>query len=84
MAQYWFPAKRRGWGWGPPSSWQGWVALIVFIALVIAGSLFFPPARHLPIYLAYVVLLSTGFIAICWWKGEPPHWRRNGNSQPPA
>lgn len=20
---YWLPAKRRGWGWGPPTAWQG-------------------------------------------------------------
>jgi hypothetical protein len=23
--KYWFPAKRYGWGWGIPSSWQGWL-----------------------------------------------------------
>lgn len=27
QASYWFPAKRYGWGWGLPSSWQGWVVL---------------------------------------------------------
>ena len=25
--KYWFPAKRYGWGWGPPNNWQGWVVL---------------------------------------------------------
>ena len=25
--QYWFPAKRKGWGWGPPTVWQGWAVL---------------------------------------------------------
>lgn len=23
----WFPAKRYGWGWGLPVTWQGWVVL---------------------------------------------------------
>jgi hypothetical protein len=35
---YWFPAKRRGWGWGPPHSWQGWVVLAAFFALLAAGA----------------------------------------------
>jgi hypothetical protein len=35
---YWFPAKRRGWGWGPPNSWQGWVVLAAFFALLAAGA----------------------------------------------
>ena len=25
--KYWFPAKRYGWGWGLPSTWQGWIVL---------------------------------------------------------
>ena len=30
--QYWFPAKRRGWGWGPPTVWQGWAVLVLLIS----------------------------------------------------
>jgi hypothetical protein len=72
---YWFPAKRYGWGWGLPSSWQGWVVLTVFIVLFGAGFLVFPPNRELGLYLAYVGILSALFGAICWLKGEPPRWR---------
>jgi hypothetical protein len=32
--EYWFPAKRYGWGWGPPRVWQGWVVLAIFFALL--------------------------------------------------
>ena len=35
---YWFHAKRYGWGWGLPATWQGWVVLIMWIAIVTAGS----------------------------------------------
>jgi hypothetical protein len=31
--KYWFPAKRYGWGWGFPVTWQGWLALAVFLGL---------------------------------------------------
>ncbi len=37
--KYWFSAKRYGWGWGIPSSWQGWLVLAAFVALLVVGSL---------------------------------------------
>ena len=45
--QYWFPAKRYGWGWGLPSSWQGWIVLFIFIAMVALGFFVFPPDMQL-------------------------------------
>jgi hypothetical protein len=74
-SRYWFPAKRYGWGWGLPVAWQGWLSLVCFIVLVIAGVLLFPPREALAKYLIYVVSLSIAFAALCWWKGEPPRWR---------
>ena len=41
--EYWFPAKRYGWGWGIPNTWQGWLVLAVFGALLAAGSVVLPP-----------------------------------------
>lgn len=72
---YWFPAKCYDWGWGLPSSWQGWVVLTTFIGLFGVGFLVFPPNKELGLYLAHVALLSALLIAICWLKGEPPRWR---------
>jgi hypothetical protein len=72
---FWFPAKRHGWGWGPPVRWQGWVALAVYIVLLAIGVIRFPPARGVPAFLAVVMLGSLGFGLVCWWKGEPPRWR---------
>jgi hypothetical protein len=37
--QYWYAAKRYGWGWGPPTSWHGWVVLVLLIADARAGAL---------------------------------------------
>jgi uncharacterized membrane protein HdeD (DUF308 family) len=76
--KYWFPAKRYGWGWGFPSTWQGWLVFGVFLALVAAGfALFraFPQHEALVAFLIYIVILSGVFVAICWLKGEPPRWR---------
>ena len=72
---YWFPAKRYGWGWGLPVTWKGWAVLAVFIALFGLGFMLFPPNSALAYLLAYVAVLTTLLVAICWLKGEPLRWR---------
>ena len=49
-SRYWFPAKRYGWGWGPPVTWQGWTVFAVFFAFVIAGIFLVPPQRSMPAF----------------------------------
>jgi len=74
-ADYWFRAKRYGWGWGLPLRWQGWIALLAYaLALGAAPALFELPSHALYAAL-YVVALSAVLLAVCWWKGEPPRWR---------
>jgi len=72
--RYWFPAKRIGWGWGPPSTWQGWVVLATFfVSLAVSARRLLPlnPGRF-----ALVAALTTGvLIIICYVTGEPPSWR---------
>ena len=76
---FWCPAKRYGWGWGLPVKWQGWVVLVAYIAIVVAGSFRFPPSQSLPAFLAVVLIGSLVFGLVCWWKGEPPRWRWGGD-----
>lgn len=72
---FWFPAKRYGWGWGLPTCWQGWLVLIGYFALLGATILAFGPQRHMAEFVVVVTLLSLALIGICWLKGEPPRWR---------
>jgi hypothetical protein len=72
---YWFPAKRYGWGWGPPSTWQGWVALLIYLFLVIIGIPLIQAALGSVIYGIYALALTALLIGVCWLKGEPPRWR---------
>jgi hypothetical protein len=69
----WFPAKRYGWGWGPPNCWQGWVVMLLWLALVFAST--FLLNQHL----AWAVVCMGGLvlllILICYLKGEKPRWR---------
>jgi hypothetical protein len=73
--KYWFPAKRYGWGWGAPGTWQGWAVLAVYAVLVLLGILALPPAQSPLVFVAYISLISLLLVAVCWAKGEPPSWR---------
>src|SRR5580698_7930148 len=49
----WFPAKKYGWGWGPPCCWQGWVAMIIWVALLAGGGIILLPAKHVGLFVAW-------------------------------
>ncbi len=72
---YWFPAKRYGWGWGFPITWQGWLVFAAFFALLLLGIYLFPPRQSLAAFLLYVIALTVLLVGVCWFKGEPPRWR---------
>jgi hypothetical protein len=74
-ARYWFPSKTYGWGWGLPTSWQGWVVLVVYTVLLGAGAFLVRPDEHPLGYIGYCGVLTIGLIGICYAKGEPPRWR---------
>jgi hypothetical protein len=77
--KHWFPAKRNGWGWGPPTAWQGWVVLLVYLVLVLGGIPFIQVGEGSVTYIAFVAVLTIALVAICWLTGEPPRWRRGGH-----
>jgi hypothetical protein len=72
---YWFPAKRYGWGWGPPRTWQGWMVLAAFFVLLLVGAVSILPRLGAAWFVAYSFALCLGLMAICWVKGERPSWR---------
>lgn len=74
----WFPAKRYGWGWGLPATWQGWAATVVYLAMLLIGAFTIDPERQLLLFLAWVTGWSVAMIAVCWIKGERPRWRWGG------
>ncbi len=72
---YWFPAKRYGWGWGLPVTWQGWAVLVAYVALVAIGAFAFPPHANPAGFIAYIGLITGVLVLVCYMKGEPPKWR---------
>ena len=77
--KYWFRAKRFGWGWGAPTSWQGWAALIAYLVLVVAGIPLVQATRGDLAYAGYVVVCTATFVVLCWLRGEPAGrtWNRD-------
>ena len=73
--KYWFPAKRYGWGWGLPTSWQGWIVMIVWTLVVVAVAPFLRPNEHPVRFGLCMVVMVAVLVAICYAKGEPPRWR---------
>ena len=82
VPKYWFPAKRYGWGWGLPRTWQGWVVIISFALLVVSAKFLFPSMHDLAARIVYLVAITLGLIAICWLKGEPLGWRWGNKTRP--
>jgi hypothetical protein len=73
--QIWFPAKKYGWGWGPPCAWQGWLVLGCFVALLAASGFALLPGRHVGLWIASAGVLLVALIITCLIKGERPRWR---------
>lgn len=79
---HWFKARLYGWGW-TPAKWQGWLVVIAYIALIaalvitkekdISGN---PDSGSNPLTLVLpAIVLTILLIAICYKKGEKPHWQ---------
>ncbi len=72
--RYWFAAKRYGWGWGLPSSWQGWFVLLAFLFTVSWACIDLLPRDPI---MSWVVIFGAvmAYVVICARKGEPPKHR---------
>jgi hypothetical protein len=74
--RYWFPAKRHGWGWGLPVTWEGWLVLGVWFAVIMSVTPDLVRRDAWLLYALFVALMVVALVAICHLKGEPPAWRR--------
>jgi hypothetical protein len=72
--QYWFPAKRYGWGWGLPTCWQGWAVLVVYLGAVTGMAPFITAHAGKPQGLLFVLGMTVLLLYVIYKKGEPPGW----------
>ena len=70
----WFPAKKYGYGWGPPNTWQGWLVIALYVATCTTFSVALMPLH--PVAWGLCMFTETAaLLAICYAKGEKPGWR---------
>jgi hypothetical protein len=70
---FWFHAKRFGWGWWLPATWQGWMVFAVYAALVL-GVLLFVSISHYRV--ASMIIITILLVIVVIVKGERPlRWR---------
>ncbi|MGQ0677303.1 MAG: hypothetical protein ACT4N4_14630 [Rhodospirillales bacterium] len=74
----WFRAKTHGWGW-TPATWQGWLATAVYASAFGIWIAYWVRSaeagdRGVLKGFAPLLLLTAGFILLCWTKGEKPRW----------
>ena len=80
---YWFPARKYGWGWGLPKTWQGWFVLDAYI-IGMTGLLAFcfvlnshPGLTSTIDFIVLGGLMTYVLIFICYEKGEPQTKRKD-------
>ena len=84
VPHYWFKRRRYGYGW-IPVTWQGWLALAIYLVVVVGGAFVFLDApqntpegtlpRTLGSYLAFVAVAAVAFLAIVRSKAPKARWR---------
>jgi hypothetical protein len=82
--QIWFPAKKYGWGWGPPCAWQGWLVMALFVILLSVSGALLLPGGHVGLFIASAAVLSVAIFITCLAKGETPRWRWGENKEEPS
>ena len=68
----WFYAKRYGYGASLPCSWQGWVVLAVFLALMIGNALLF---EDQPIVFGSITLTLVPIFLVIIWRTTKGGWK---------
>jgi hypothetical protein len=68
--RYWFRARRRGRGWGLPSSTPGWIFFLAWFAVLLLIVRYVMP-RHPFRFTLALALWGLVYVLMCFAKGEP-------------
>lgn len=86
---YWFSAKKYGWGWDKPLTKEGWIFAISYIISVVALDVWFIRSTssleetgesilgssELWIFIVGIIILTGIFISFGIQYGPKPRWR---------
>lgn len=66
----WFKPKKYGYG-AQPSTWEGWVSIVIFILLIYLISIFLPMVDYFQErYMIVIVILLLLFIYLTYIKTD--------------
>lgn len=68
----WFAPKRYGWGAGRPIAWQGWLVLVVYLAVVIGAV---QVIHRQPWAMGSIILTATAILWVIAAKTTRGGWR---------
>jgi hypothetical protein len=71
--KYWFRAKRYGWGWGLPITWQRWTVLISWLVVLLYGVRWFA-YRHSLLHLVFACCM----VILVWSSATGKESRHGG------
>lgn len=79
---YWFKAKKYGWGWGLPANRKGWISFLVFVAVWLTALLALlgpygteqPSTSAVGLFVAIVMADVAALVYVSFKYGEPPKW----------
>lgn len=81
MRKYWFKAKKYGWGWGLPQTWQGWTVFLLYFYFVLPLFVSIRNATTAQMVFGItvqIILMTILLVVICFITGEKPRWRWGG------
>lgn len=76
----WFKRRRYGWGW-TPVTWQGWLCVVIFLAVIVSSVYTIPMKPNEPttgqillfsMYVGSAILILLG---VSFMKGPSPKFR---------
>lgn len=76
--KYWFKRRRYGFGW-IPSTWQGWLSLVIMLAIIFGATYVFittsPNNRSFFLYFNTIAMTIILAVILAASKGPSPKWR---------
>ncbi len=78
--KYWFKRRRYGYGW-VPVTWQGWLTVGGFIAILVGNSYTIKDVpdneitKEVWLFLSVIVIAIFGLLGICKAKAPKAKWR---------
>lgn len=77
---YWFKRRRYGYGW-TPVTWQGWLSVIGFLAVVVLAATTPEESPRgtdssaLLVYSGLIIIAVVWLVIVSSAKGPKPKWR---------